>query len=589
MLSVICPGRRFYGTCIRSASTARVGIGEICAFLLICFDTIRIRYIFVNEKSSSLRATRVCAALSRRAPTSSPRAMSINLQSQIRDNSRDLNAFLRDLNEWTGDVKEKDAALSSRQDFGVSDVPSPPAEAPPVRGRLAEHKVLGEAELKATRRQVTDAPAPAPTPASPDGTNTKNDFGSKQSDASSSPSSKKKNPEETSTSSHKDRGNECFKACDFVTAVEHYTKSIEEDGPSHVAYANRAMCYLKLEEWDDADSDCDASIQQNPLYLKAHQRKGVALHNLGKFLDATMCYENALRLEPKSAVLKEERQNCKQKHEQVDGLRVTQTKRLVPIFCKEEKNENEKPETSVRSGVPAIDPIVTKTHELVVEHESAGAYTRAISDPRSPIGQEKQETKPSTASSEKPSTAESEKPSDSPKPPASSPTPKPLPPLKVPKTSFEFESSWKKVKTYPADSARKYDFLKSVDPANVCVLFRGGAPAELSDVVLTLLKGTYRAFPKSKHTVYRPCLTSTSFVQRKYGNTSNVYQYSRLLQIHHKCTVRPDYSKCPVRPDYYTQSPIQYPHTRRLKTDTFLFYEKGVQTVRFSWSTARNS
>ena len=118
--------------------------------------------------------------------------MSINLQSQIRDNSRDLNAFLRDLNEWTGDVKEKDAALSSRQDFGVSDVPSPPAEAPPVRGRLAEHKVLGEAELKATRRQVTDAPAPAPTPASPDGTNTKNDFGSKQSDASSSPSSKKK-------------------------------------------------------------------------------------------------------------------------------------------------------------------------------------------------------------------------------------------------------------------------------------------------------------------------------------------------------------------------------------------------------------
>jgi hypothetical protein len=128
-----------------------------------------------------------------------------------------------------------------------------------------------------------------------------------------------------------------------------------------------------------------------------------------------------------------------------------------------------------------------------------------------------------------------------------------------------------------------------VDPANVCVLFRGGAPAELSDVVLTLLKGTYRAFPKSKHTVYRPCLTSTSFVQRKYGNTSNVYQYSRLLQIHHKCTVRPDYSKCPVRPDYYTQSPIQYPHTRRLKTDTFLFYEKGVQTVRFSWSTARNS
>ena len=37
--------------------------------------------------------------------------MSVNLKQQIRDNSRELNDYLRDLSDWTGAVKEKDRAL----------------------------------------------------------------------------------------------------------------------------------------------------------------------------------------------------------------------------------------------------------------------------------------------------------------------------------------------------------------------------------------------------------------------------------------------------------------------------------------------
>ena len=90
--------------------------------------------------------------------------MSVNLQAQIRDNSRDLNAFLRDLNEWTGDVKEKDAALASRD---AIDVPASASSSgrteppPPVRGRVAEHVVATEADLKA-RREASRPAAPAP-------------------------------------------------------------------------------------------------------------------------------------------------------------------------------------------------------------------------------------------------------------------------------------------------------------------------------------------------------------------------------------------------------------------------------------------
>ena len=92
--------------------------------------------------------------------------MSVNLQAQIRDNSRDLNAFLRDLNEWTGDVKEKDAALSSRdaRDVPASASSSGRAEPPPVRGRVAEHVVrhaaIGAAPHHRRRRHQRQAQPP---------------------------------------------------------------------------------------------------------------------------------------------------------------------------------------------------------------------------------------------------------------------------------------------------------------------------------------------------------------------------------------------------------------------------------------------
>ena len=86
---------------------------------------------------------------------------------------------------------------------------------------------------------------------------------------------------------------------------------------------------------------------------------------------------------------------------------------------------------------------------------------------------------------------------------------------------------------------------------------------ELDAALAHVPEGTaLRVSQIQRQTVSSPSLTSTSFMQRKYGNTSNVYQYSRLLRLYHIRTVRPDYSKCPVRPDYCTQSPIQYTHTQ---------------------------
>lgn len=414
--------------------------------------------------------------------------MSVNLQAQIRDNSRDLNAFLKDLNEWTGDVKEKDAAL---KDHHLDDVPSSvsPSSAapPPVRGRVADHKVQSEADLKAKRR-ATHTHAPAPSPASTTGTN----------DVSTSKS-------ESSKLSHKDRGNACFKSGDFSTAIEHYTKSITGEGPTAVSYANRAMSYLKLENWSDADCDCEKAIEIDPLYLKAHQRRGVARSKLKLHLQATMDYENALRLEPTSKILKEERLVNKQKHEQNDQVRITQTKRLVPIIARVEENKKESivevVDTPVERPVEKSNPekpVETgKTPVSTVSSENISVETqRTVPTPRgekqSPVEEKRSDPKPSSKA-----------------PPVSQAKDHTIP-LKPPKTSFEFESGWKRMKSDP-ESSRKYAYLNSIDPEKVQTLFRGGVPVDLfSDIIVTLLVGCNSGSIQIEHGVeFLESLTKT--------------------------------------------------------------------------------
>ncbi len=74
---------------------------------------------------------------------------------------------------------------------------------------------------------------------------------------------------------------------------------------------------------------------------------------------------------------------------------------------------------------------------------------------------------------------------------------------------------------------------------------------------------TYWAFPKSRHTVYCPSVT---VIKRKY-TTGNSYQYSRLLQIYHKRTVRPDYARLFAHTHYEV-----HPHS---PTDALFSHSQG--------------
>lgn len=99
----------------------------------------------------------------------------------------------------------------------------------------------------------------------------------------------------------KDEGNEYFRLCKFEEAVRSYTRGINMDPQAssmHVLYANRAMCYLKLQMYDLAEKDASMCIQMNRTYTKAWYRRALARKAMGQLKDARTDLETVLVLSP---------------------------------------------------------------------------------------------------------------------------------------------------------------------------------------------------------------------------------------------------------------------------------------------------
>lgn len=104
----------------------------------------------------------------------------------------------------------------------------------------------------------------------------------------------------------REKGNECFRANEFEEALRLYSRCVmlmplQHNDPR--PYANRAMAFLKLERWADAERDCDMALEVDSSFTKAYIRRGMARHRRGKYLDAIDDFEEALQHEPQNTKL----------------------------------------------------------------------------------------------------------------------------------------------------------------------------------------------------------------------------------------------------------------------------------------------
>ncbi len=107
-------------------------------------------------------------------------------------------------------------------------------------------------------------------------------------------------------------GNDAFKKQDWNGAIEYYTKAIQKDSSNPVYYSNRAMTYLKLDNWEKTLEDANLGLQKSSkgakVQVKLYWRKGLAQSSLHDYSGAKKSIDEALKLEPHNAVIKKDRE-----------------------------------------------------------------------------------------------------------------------------------------------------------------------------------------------------------------------------------------------------------------------------------------
>ncbi|XP_031249123.1 RNA polymerase II-associated protein 3 isoform X2 [Pistacia vera] len=114
--------------------------------------------------------------------------------------------------------------------------------------------------------------------------------------------------------SEKELGNEYFKQRKFKEAIDCYSRSIALS-PTAVAYANRAMAYLKIKRFQEAEDDCTEALNLDDRYIKAYSRRATARKELGKLKESIEDSEFALRLEPQNQEIKKQYAEVKSLYE----------------------------------------------------------------------------------------------------------------------------------------------------------------------------------------------------------------------------------------------------------------------------------
>ena len=90
-----------------------------------------------------------------------------------------------------------------------------------------------------------------------------------------------KNSNLTKSEDHKIEGNKHFKAGEYTKAVSCYTNAIAKDSSNPVYLSNRALCYLKLDSFEDALQDAEAAVELDPNTHKYLYRLAMAWSGLG--------------------------------------------------------------------------------------------------------------------------------------------------------------------------------------------------------------------------------------------------------------------------------------------------------------------
>lgn len=117
--------------------------------------------------------------------------------------------------------------------------------------------------------------------------------------------------EKTRSEEMKNRGNDLFREGKLEESLEMYNQALELDPTNHLAYSNRALVFMKLDQVGRAIEDCLIGIEVEPRFVKFYIRLAAIYietdkAKAGQYIEKGLSYEpeNSALLEMKSSLTK---------------------------------------------------------------------------------------------------------------------------------------------------------------------------------------------------------------------------------------------------------------------------------------------
>ena len=169
---------------------------------------------------------------------------------------------------------------------------------------------------------------------------------------------------------YKLKGNEFVKVNDFKKALEFYTKCIELNADNPLAYLNRSLCYVKLNEAELAIKDCSYVLEKENKNVKALFRRACANKLKKNYNLAESDLKELLAIEPNNQIAQ---QDLKALNELLKREDVNLKK--TNVLIKEITSDASKP-TVVESNVKESKKMPTKP---VVNRPTPPVVSKSVS------------------------------------------------------------------------------------------------------------------------------------------------------------------------------------------------------------------